>query len=75
MRIATSTFRLGLLDDSELRDSLTRRPPKDIRQLIRCIEEYKMLKDDHQQNKGKDLVTSQPRQGGFQSRPRKDLRI
>ena len=47
-KISTSTFRLGLLKDSELRDSLTRRPPEDMRQLIRRIEEYKRLKDDWQ---------------------------
>ena len=40
-KIAASTFQLGLLEDSELRESLTRRPPKDMRQLMRCIEEYK----------------------------------
>ena len=68
-KIATSTFRLGLPEDSELRDSLTRRPPKDMRQLMRRIEEYKRLEDDRQQNKGKAPITSQPRQGGFQSRP------
>ena len=45
-KIAVSTFRLGLLEDSELIDSLTRRPSKDMRQLIRCIEEYKRLEDD-----------------------------
>ena len=33
-------------EDSELWDLLTRRPPKDIRQLIRRIEEYKWLEDD-----------------------------
>ena len=32
---------------------------------MRCVEEYKRLKDDRQQNKGKALITSQPRQGGF----------
>ena len=42
-KIATSTFQLGLLEDSELRDSLTRRPLEDIRQLMRRIEEYKRL--------------------------------
>ena len=42
---------------------------------MRCVEEYKRLKDDRQQNKGKASITSQPWQGGFQSRPRKDLRI
>ena len=42
---------------------------------MRRIEEYKRLEDDRQQNKGKSLITSQLWQGGFQSRPRKDLRI
>ena len=44
--VATSTFRLGLPKDSELRDSLTKRPPENIRQLMRRIEEYKRLEDD-----------------------------
>ena len=69
-KIATSTFQLGLLEDSKLRDSLTRRPPEDMEQLMRSIKEYKRM-----QNKGKALITSQPRQRGFQSRPLKDLRI
>ena len=47
-KIATSTFQLGLPEDSELQDSLTRRPPKDIRKLMRHIEEYNRLKDDRQ---------------------------
>ena len=42
---------------------------------MRRIEEYKCLKDDQLQNKGKALVVSNQRQGGFQLRPRKDLRI
>jgi len=74
-KIAASTFQLGLLEDFELRDSLTMRPPKDMRQLMRHIKEYKRLEDDRQQNKGKALIISHPRQGGFQSRPKKDLRI
>ena len=45
-KITMSTFWLGLPEDSELQDSLTRRPPEDIRQLMRCIEEYKRLEDD-----------------------------
>lgn len=45
-KVATSTFRLGLREDSELRELLTMRPPKDIRQLIKRIEEYKRLEDD-----------------------------
>ena len=36
-KIAASTFRLGLPEDSELWDSLTRRPPEDMRQLMRHI--------------------------------------
>ena len=45
-KIAASTFWLGLPEDSELRGSLMRRPPEDMRQLMRCIEEYKRLEDD-----------------------------
>ena len=45
-RIAVSTFRMGLLENSELRESLTKRPLEDMRQLMRRIEEYKRLKDD-----------------------------
>ena len=45
-KTAASSFRLGLLEDSELRESLTRRPPEDMRQLMRHIEEYKRLEND-----------------------------
>ena len=45
-KIVASTFRMGLPKDSELRESLTKRPPEDMRQLMRHIEEYKCLKDD-----------------------------
>ena len=40
-KIIASTFRLGLPEDSKLRDSLTRRSLKDMRQLMRRIEKYK----------------------------------
>ena len=36
-KIAASTFRMGLPKDSELRESLTRKPPKDMWRLMRCI--------------------------------------
>ena len=36
-KIAVSTFRMGLPKDSELQESLTRKPPKDMWQLMRCI--------------------------------------
>ncbi|XP_050240998.1 uncharacterized protein LOC126689875 [Quercus robur] len=74
-KIIVSTFRLGLLEDLELRDSLTKRPPEDIRQLMRRIEEYKRLEEDRLQSKGKAPVINHPRQNGFKSRPWKDLRI
>ena len=38
-RIAASTFRMGLPENSEFRESLTKRSPEDMRQLIRRIEE------------------------------------
>ena len=40
-RVAASTFRMGLLEDSGLRKSLTKKPPEGMRQLMRHIEEYK----------------------------------
>ena len=45
-KIAAGTFKMGLAEDSELRESLTKRPPEDMRQLMRHIEEYKCLEDD-----------------------------
>ena len=42
---------------------------------MRPIEEYKQLEDDRLKNKGKALATNHHRNIGFQSRPRKDLRI
>ena len=42
---------------------------------MRHIEEYKRLEDNQLHNKGKAPAISHPQQGGFQSRPRKDLRI
>ena len=45
-RIGTSTFKMGFLEDFELRESLMKRPPEDMRQLMRHIEEYKRLEED-----------------------------
>nr|POE78929.1 hypothetical protein CFP56_46097 [Quercus suber] len=56
-KIVVSTFRMGLLEDSELRDLLTRRPLEDMRQLMRRIEEDKLLEDDRLQSKGKNRST------------------
>ncbi|XP_050280739.1 uncharacterized protein LOC126721718 [Quercus robur] len=45
-RVAASTFRMGLPEDSRLRESLTKKPPEGMRQLMRHIKEYKRLEDD-----------------------------
>ncbi|XP_075638377.1 uncharacterized protein LOC142610453 [Castanea sativa] len=66
---------MGLLDEFGLKESLTRRPPEDMRELMRCIEEYKWLEDDRLQNKRKAPVINYPRNIGFQPRPWKDLSI
>ena len=42
---------------------------------MRCIEEYKRLKDDRLQSKGKAPLLSHPWQSIFSPRPRKDLRM
>ena len=59
-KITASTFRMGLPEDSELRESLTKRPLKDIRQFMRCIEEYKRLEDDRLQSKCKAPLLNRP---------------
>ena len=64
-KIAVSTFRMGLLKDFGLRESLTKKPPEGMRQLMRCIEEYKRLKDDRLQSKGKAPLVNRPQQPGF----------
>ena len=45
-RVAASNFRMGLPEDSGLRESLTKKPPEGMRHLMRRIEEYKRLEDD-----------------------------
>ena len=55
-KITTDTFRMGLPEDSELQESLMKRPPEDMRQLMRRIEEYKRLENDRLQSKGKALL-------------------
>ena len=49
-KIVASTFRMGLPEDSELRELLTKRPPEDMRLLMRRIGKYKCLEDDRLQN-------------------------
>jgi len=71
-QVAVSTFRMGLPQESELRDSLTMKPPEGMHQLMRRIEEHKRLEDDRLQSKGKALATQQYRKDshprGYQQR-------
>ena len=60
---------MGLPENSELRESLTKRPSEDMRQLMRHIEEYKRLEDDRLQSKGKASLVNQSRPGIFPPRP------
>ena len=64
-KITISTFKMGLHENSKLRASLTKRPPEDIRQLMRCIEEYKRLEDDWLQSKGKAPLINRSRPDVF----------
>ena len=66
---------MGLPEDSKLQESLTKRPPEDMKQLMRHIEEYKRLEDDRLQHKGKAPLLNRPQQGVFSLKPRKDLRM
>nr|XP_023899224.1 uncharacterized protein LOC112011063 [Quercus suber] len=74
-KIAASTFKMGLPEDSGLRESLTKKPPEDMRQLMRRIEEYKRLEDDRLQNKGKAPMINHPRQNSFPPRIRGNVRM
>ena len=65
---------MRLPEDSELQESLMKKPPEDMRQLMRHIEEYKPLKDDQLQNKGEASLLNHSQQGVFTLRPRKDFR-
>lgn len=66
---------MGLPEDFGLRESLTKKPPEDMRQLMRRIEKYKQLEDDQLQSKGKVLMINHPRQNSFQPRARGNMRI
>ncbi|XP_023899386.1 uncharacterized protein LOC112011236 [Quercus suber] len=74
-KTAASTFRMGLLEDSGLRESLTKKPLEDMRQLMRHIEEYKWLEDDRLQSKGKVPAINHPRQSVYPPKIWGNLRI
>ena len=66
---------MGLPENSKFWESLTKRPPEDIRQLMRRIEEYKRLENDRLQSKSKAPFVNRSRPGIFPSKPRRDLRV
>ncbi|XP_050249274.1 uncharacterized protein LOC126696621 [Quercus robur] len=66
-RVAVSTFRMELPEDSGLRELLTKKSTEGMRQLMRRIKEYKRLEDDRLQSKGKAPMMNHPRQTGFRS--------
>ena len=57
--MATSIFRMGLLEELALRDSLTMQLLEDMHQLMKRIKEHKRLEDDRLQGKGKASTSSQ----------------
>ena len=73
--VAIRTFKVGLPAEHDLRKPLTKKLVRSMCRLMDHIEEYKRLEDNQLHNKGKAPAISHPQQGGFQSRPRKDLRI
>ena len=59
--VAIRTFKISLPAEHDLRKSLTRKPVRSVRQLMDHIDEYKQVKEDQQQGKGKAKVVSQDR--------------
>ena len=53
---AIRTFKVGIPTEIELRKSLTRKLARNMRQLMDRIDEYKRVKEDQQQGKGKAKV-------------------
>ena len=52
-----------------------KRPPEDMRQLMRRIEEYKRLEDDRLQSRGKAPYIGRSRQGIAPIRSKKNFRL
>jgi len=76
--VAIRTFKVGLPTEHDLRKSLTKKLVKSVRQLVDCIDEYKRVEEDQQQEKGKAKVIPQDMRD-FRldrynnNRPRKDF--
>ena len=59
--VAITTFKVGLPTKHDLRKSLTRKLVRSVRRLMDCIDEYKLVKEDQQQGKGKAKVVLKDR--------------
>ena len=76
--VTIRTFKVGLPTEHDLRKSLTRKPIRNVRKLMDCIDEYKRVEEDQQQGKGKTKVVPQD-QRDFKSKrynnsqPRRDF--
>ena len=76
--VAIKTFKVGLPTEHDLRKSLTKKPVRSVRRLIDRIDEYKRVKEDQRQGKGKSKVIPQERRD-FRldrynnNRPRRDF--
>ena len=54
--VAIRTFKVSLPAKHDLRKSLMRKPVRSVHQLMDCIDEYKWVEGDQQQEKGKAKV-------------------
>ena len=54
--MAIRTFKVGLPAENDLRKSLTKKPVRSVHRLMDRIDEYKWVKEDQQQVKGKAKV-------------------
>ena len=59
--VAIKTFKVNLLFEHDLRESLTGKPVTSLRQLMDGIDKYKKIEDDQQQGKRKAKVIPQER--------------
>ena len=59
--VAITTFKVSLPTKHDLRKSLTRKLVRSVRRLMDCIDEYKLVKEDQQQGKGKAKVVPKDR--------------
>ena len=59
--VAIRTYKVDLPAEHNLRNFLTRKPVRNVRQLMDRIDEYKWVKEDQQQGKGNAKVVPQDR--------------